>query len=143
MSLMQKDGANFGASIAGPPGDRRMLQDPSRAVLTDYDIADEVGQFGMSTKQHELEFRDRNADDRVREDTNIDDLKRQLEQQLAQSKGPARMVSEGGSYLFSGQTMKTGKGSSGHRMELGEIASAQRESRIGSSQITGTFPTSE
>lgn len=50
MSLYQKEGVNFGASIAGPPGERRMLQDPSQAVLTDYDIADEVGQFGMSAK---------------------------------------------------------------------------------------------
>ena len=60
---------------------------------------------------------------------------------MLQSKGPAAMVSEGGSNLFSGQTMKTGKGS--QRMELGEIASAQQQSRIDSSQITGTFPTSE
>lgn len=50
MSLYQKEGAHFGASIAGPPGERRMLQDPSMAVLTDRDIADEVGQFGKSTR---------------------------------------------------------------------------------------------
>jgi len=41
MSMMQKDGMNFGASIV--PHEKRMLQDPSQAVLTDYDIADEVG----------------------------------------------------------------------------------------------------
>ena len=74
------------------------------------------------------------------EDTNIDDLKRQLEHQMMQSKGPARMVSEGKSHMFTGQTMKTG---GTIPMELGDIASVQQQSRVDSSQVTGTFPTSE
>lgn len=36
-------------------------QDPSRAVLTDYDIADEVGNLGFgSSIRHQIDFMDKN-----------------------------------------------------------------------------------
>ena len=46
----------MGASIA--PGKKTLMHDPSQAVMTDYDIADEVGQaFGASIR-HQIDFRD-------------------------------------------------------------------------------------
>lgn len=96
------------------------MQNPSQGVLTDYDIADEVGnQLGQSARQHQLEFRDKYADDNVREDTNIDDMKRKLLKEITESRGAARMISESG-VLTSGQTAKTG--GVGLKMELGEIS---------------------
>ena len=42
-------------------------------MFTDYDIADEVGAFGQSSRPYQLDFRDKNADDKVAEDNNIID----------------------------------------------------------------------
>jgi len=58
------------------------MQDPSQAVMTDYDITDEVGQaFGASFRRgmadHLLQFREEDYVDKVPEDGNIvDDMKK-------------------------------------------------------------------
>ena len=61
---------------------RRLLADPSQAVITDCNIADEIGEaFGASyARGYQLDFRERGHNDSIAEDTNIDDMKKQLQQ---------------------------------------------------------------
>ena len=67
-----------------------LRNDVSQAVMTDYDITDEVEQFAQSFK-HQIDFRDPTVVDRVAEDKNIEEVRRlKLEQQklLTASRNP-------------------------------------------------------
>ena len=67
-----------------------LRNDMSQAVMTDYDITDEVEQFAQSFK-HQIDFRDPTVVDRVAEDKNIEEVRRlKLEQQklLTASRNP-------------------------------------------------------
>ena len=44
-------------------------------MLTDCDIADEVGPQFAASVRNQMEFRDKSLDDRMHDDNNIDELK--------------------------------------------------------------------
>ena len=80
---------------------RILLKGNSTAVLTDYDITDEVGTFQQTGKNlnREIDFRDKNWVDPTNEDRDIADLKAQIEQENRQlgldlAGGPPEKVEE-------------------------------------------------
>lgn len=63
---------------------RILLKETSHAVLTDYDITDEVGAFqqtGKTNLNKIIDFRDKHWVDPTKEDRNIEDLNRQIEEE--------------------------------------------------------------
>ena len=64
-----------------------LLKEHSAAILTDYDIADEVGAFNRTERTNldqVIKFRDKNWVDPTKVDKNIEDLNRQIELENAQ-----------------------------------------------------------
>lgn len=99
-SMMMESLAQY-RNVDAAQAHRILLKGNSTAVLTDYDITDEVGTFQQTGKNlnREIDFRDKNWVDPTNEDRDIADLKAQIEQENRQlgldlAGGPPEKVEE-------------------------------------------------